>query len=163
MVLAGERVLTSDLTPPGHTRCRAYATATTSTVNSTLTLIPLGGESYDIPTTMHSTSSNTSRVIAPVNGCYHILAQVTWAANTTSRRLITVRKNAAGLAGGGTQVINTSVAPASSATQFQALDELELLASDYLEIFAFQASGGALDVTSGETNTFLIMRLVDPT
>lgn len=164
VVLAGQRVLTSTFVPPAHTRCRAYSSAgVTASANNTLVLVPLGAESYDIPTTMHSVSSNTSRITVPVAGCYHIVAQVTWAANVTGRRLVTVRKNAAGSSGGGTQVMNNSVGAATSTTQFQVADELELAANDYLEIFAFQASGGTLDIVAGETNTFMIVRLVDPT
>ena len=163
MVLAGERVLASDFDPPAATRCRAYSSAGVSaTVNNTLTLVPFGAESYDTAS-MHSTSSNTSRIIVPVAGNYHIIAQCGWAFNATGRRTITVRKNAAGVSGGGTQVmINTLNGSANSGTQFQVTDDLELLANDYLEMFALQQSTVTLDVASGETNTFMVVRLNDP-
>lgn len=144
-------------------RCRAYATAVASCTNNTLTLVPLGGESYD-SATMHSTVSTTSRVSAPTNGCYNVLAQVSWAANATGRRVITIRKNAAGASGGGTQVAQVGIAASpASGTGVVAATDLMLNAGDYLEIFALQSSGGALDASSGEDSTFLSLRLVDPT
>jgi len=166
MVLAGETVLTGDLDPPGATRCRAYSSAgVTGAANDTLVLVPLGAESYDTAS-MHSTDSNTSRITVPVDGCYHVIAQVGWAANTTNRRVVSVRKNAAGSSGGGTQVMIASMsASSSSGTQYQITDDLDLVAGDYLEIFALHniTGGGTLNIVSGETNTFMVVRLVDPT
>lgn len=166
VVLAGESVLTSDLVPPGHTRCRAYSSAgVAATANNALTLVPLGAESYDTAT-MHSTVTNTSRIVVPVAGCYHIIAQATWSANTTGRRAISVRKNAAGASGGGTQIIVGSwAATASSGPTYQCSDDLELAANDYVEFFTFQniSPSATLDVAAGETSTFMVVRLVDPT
>lgn len=144
-------------------RCRAYASAAANCPNNTLTLIPLGAETYDTAS-MHSTGSNTSRAIAQIAGCYDLKAQVAFAANAAGRRVITIRKNAAGSSAGGTQVAVISAAAASaSSTNVGVTTDLVLAAGDYLEIFALQSSGGALDCSSGEDSTWMSLRLVDPT
>ena len=165
MVLAGEIVRTSDFETPYTTRCRAYSSAgVAATVNNTLTLVPFASESYDSVPAMHDTGVNPSRITVPVSGSYHIIAQCGWAANTVGRRVVAVRKNAAGAAAGGTQIMIVSQAPTpGSGAQIQVTDEIVLAAGEYVEMFALQQSTVALDVTSGETNTFMVVRLVDPT
>lgn len=140
--------------------CRAYASAAVSaTVSGTLTLVPMGGESYDDTGSMHSTSSNTSRIVIPSTGRYHVVAQASFAANATSRRAVTVRLNAAGSNSGGTQIMLTSVqASASSGTTIQATDEINFNAGDYIEMFTVQVSGGPLNVDLGEFITFMAVR-----
>lgn len=163
-ISSGQRLTPARLNAisPEH-RVRAYATATTSTANNTLTVVPLGGESYDSGT-MHSTGSQTSRVIAPVAGIYDLKVQVSWAANASGRRVATIRKNAAGSAAGGTQVAQVSIPTSpTSGTGVVLVTDIQLAANDYLEIFALQTSGGSLDVSSGEDSTYACLRLVDPT
>lgn len=144
-------------------RCRVYLTSAVSTSTATLTLLTFGGESYDTAS-MHSTSSNTSRIIAPVNGCYDLKVHVSFATSATGRRALSVRKNSAGSSSGGTQISteNVAPAPAGGASVFIATDVV-LAANDYIEVFAQQDSGSPLNVNSGEDITYVSMRLVEPT
>lgn len=143
-------------------RVRAYATVNTACANNVLTLIPLGGESYDTAS-MHSTGVNPSRVIATVAGGYDLKVQGSFATNATGRRVITIRKNAGGSSGSGVQVAQLSIAASpTSGTGVNFTTDLQLAAGDQLEIFALQTSGGGLDVVSGDDSTWMSLRLVDP-
>jgi len=159
-ILAGQIVLASDTAPPAATRCRAYSSAgVPGTTNGATTLVPLGAETYDTAG-MHSTVINTSRITVPVSGAYLIIAQIAWATNASGRRGIFVRKNAGGNGGAGTQIMVTSQAASPmSGTTISVQDVLELASGDHVEMWAYQSSGVALDVSSGETNTFLTVIL----
>jgi hypothetical protein len=112
-----------------------------STVPShTPTYIDYDNESYDTAN-LHSTSSDTSRLTAPVAGIYRISANVGWSDDPDGLRTIELRKNGADLpefgcgecslmypagAGGGNQILSTDV---------------KLASGDYVQILADQTSG----------------------
>lgn len=91
----------------------------------------------------HSTSSNTSRYTVRYPGLYQITGGVGWDANTTGRRGIRLAKN-------GTVIDGSAVlAPANSAgeTAYPARPTLVTLdEGDYVEMQAYQASGGSLNL-----------------
>ncbi len=146
----------------GSTRCRAYHTVGVSLVSGNLVAIPFGGESWKTVTAMHSTSVNPTRMIAPVNGIYHVDIGASFTANATGRRVGQLRKNAAGSSAGGIQLFTLSAAPApTSASSIAFSDDIALGQNDYLELFLLQLSGSGQTSEVGEFVTYMNMRLVD--
>lgn len=95
---------------------------------------------------MHSTSSNTSRITIPTggSGMYLLGGGVEFAANATGYRQVALRIN-------GTTVIAGSRATSASGTVATLLMTnciYPLNAGDYVELTAFQNSGGNLNINS---------------
>ena len=141
------------LSPP---RCSIYQTATTSMATSgSSQLILFDTEAYDTDT-MHSTSTNTSRVTATTTGLYLVTAALGFAANTTGYRLAQIRKNSAGAVGSGTRVaIASASAVPTGATSLSFSAYVQLTAGDYVEMFGLQNSGGALATVAGVGETMI--------
>lgn len=123
----------------------AYAnnSAAQSVNNNTNTVLSWNSEFYDTES-MHSTSSNTSRITVPVSGIYLAMGQVAFAANATGQRLARIISD-------GAVTWGASSVPANSGSyvtyvQVQAL--LNLSASSYIELQVYQDSGGALNANS---------------
>lgn len=109
---------------------------------------------------MHSTTTNTSRIKAPVDGIYQVNYRVAgrWTAGApgTSTWVTRVRKNGAGSAAGGTNVDEdwTTVSGTNFAYTGGAFT-IALAAGDYLEWFSACTSSGTtreLNVSIGETH-----------
>ena len=144
----------------------ATNTAGTSIPNNTETVIPFPTEDVDTGATydgaMHSTSSNTSRIVFTTAGRYQISGLLVFTANATGRRTANLRQNAAGVAGGGTLLRAYAFAATPSAADFCYLPidwEDTFAANDYVELFGFQTSGAALTLTS-TIPSYLRARLV---
>lgn len=155
-----DALITTLRTPPS---VRAYNNAGVAPANGVLTLVPLQAESTGMKTVaaMHSTVTNNSRIIASVNGVYHVMAGISYGANVTGRRVLQIRKNAAGVNSGGTQLHSLNLpSAATSGASFSFSDDVSLNASDYIEMFGLQLSGGAVGIDAGEFSTYLGMRLV---
>ena len=113
---------------------------------------------------IHSTASNTSRLTCVVAGVYSIFGTVQFAVNATGWRGTRIYLN-------GATPIATVLHAASSNTYaiLQTVSTIyELVAGDYIEIQAFQDSGGTLalsqqDNTSPEFGMALIGVLVPAT
>ena len=126
------------------------------------TALTFNTDNYD-PNDMHSTSSNTSRIVAPVPGWYVAFGQARWAANTTGFREIRTALN-----GPNPDYVETgsgsySTGPTTSIiTQVQMLTTIYMSANDYLELIIGQNSGGNLNIQSsadGLTPVFKLARL----
>lgn len=93
----------------------------------------------------HSTSSNTSRITVPsgYDGSYRLYANLQYAANATGLRGVEVYKN------GSFDLPRYSNAVFAGAGNDVEVEWIyDLVAGDYLEIWAYQTSGGALNITS---------------
>lgn len=91
---------------------------------------------------MHSTSSNTSRITAQTAGRYLFIATVNFANNATGFRNIFFRKNAAtDYAGQSVMTVTTG-----NSTTITSVRSITLAAADYVEVFASQGSGGNLAI-----------------
>lgn len=145
---------TNLLTAPPRARLRQ--TSAQSIPNNTYTSLTFNAEDYDSHNA-HSTSSNTSRYVAQVAGYYQVSGKVAWAGNTTGRR-------ASAWAVNGTQINGTEVAIAATsaaAIEHPAVTVDVLLAvNDFVELQAFQESGGALNtgVGSGAAQSVMTVR-----
>jgi len=128
---------------PTFVGCFLTKSVAQSTANNTLTAITFDTEELDTDG-FHSTVSNTARITIPSGkgGKYLIIAQVSFAANTTGARYFKIIKNG-GADGHDIEIPTSSV---SNSNAFAQQDILDLAATDYIEIYAGQSSGGSLNV-----------------
>ena len=124
-----------------HPHCRVRNSANISISTATTTALTFDTERVDVGA-MHSTASNTSRITITDPGWYEVGGSFRFAANATGFRALIIRAN-------GTTIIDQLMVPAaagedmflSSSTQYQ------FVADDYIELCAYQSSGGNLNVT----------------
>lgn len=101
----------------------------------------MNSERYDNDT-IHDTASNTSRLTAKTAGLYAIGGNVVFATNTTGRRLARLLVN------GATVIGQVEIPPTSGGeASIQVTADYQLAVNDWVELQAFQSSGGALNVT----------------
>ncbi len=102
---------------------------------------------------MHSTSSQTDRLVVQVPGIYYVQANVEWAANTVGARGLTVYQRAAG--GGGKKNLGTTQVSASqSLTTNISVSGASLVAEtgEWFTAEAYQNSGGNLNISAATSN-----------
>lgn len=139
------------------------AALTLSATAGTMTLVPWDGEEYEdnvVADAMHSTVTNPSRLIAPYNGKYLLLATVEMSGNATAPYLrINAQKNNAGV-NGTAQKWSTGPgsAGASNTNNVALATPLKLLAGDYIEIFV-SSSLASHGVAVGQTTTYASMTM----
>jgi hypothetical protein len=146
-------------------QARVYNSGPPTISHNTTTALTFNSERFDHGD-LHSTSSNTSRLTAPVAGLYSaapvaglysVGANFRFAANATGQRYGALRVN------GSTVIAEDMVLPGSAAVLPRLVLSTiwRLAAGDYVEVLAFQTSGGALDVeTSSATSPeFWMVRL----
>jgi hypothetical protein len=151
------QVLTADSTAatglvwssPGSSSAKAvglYKSGSQSTSNATFTAITFDSEDYDT-SSFHSTSSNTSRVTIPtgLGGYYQINSGARWSDNTTGVRVVAIYKNGSLWA----RYTSTAGIGTGSINLFMPII-MNLAAADYIEVFAYQNSGGSLNVTGND-------------
>jgi hypothetical protein len=130
-----------------------YQTAPTSLASGTSTAVAFDTELED-DTAMHSTTSNNSRITIATAGLYLVTAQVTFdTASSTGSRSVFIRRSGSNVA--------TSGGAASSGTHTESCTApVRLTAGQYLQLFAYQDSGSAMDARSGSASTFLSARWI---
>jgi hypothetical protein len=106
---------------------------------------------------MHDTSTNPSRITVPIAGWYYVGGHLRFTANATGIRQIAIRF------GGSTYIaIHSDNNPDGTYTSVLSVSTVYYLtASDYVELVAFQNSGGNLDIvaTANYSPEFAVMRL----
>lgn len=124
-------------------RASVWNSAVLSVANATETALAFDTNIDAIPATIHSTSSNQSRCVVPVGaaGFYLMIGSTTFASNATGSRYVYFKKN--GTTGIGPLI--DIAAQASGPTALQVATMATLAAGDYVELIAFQNSGGALN------------------
>jgi hypothetical protein len=172
--LAGEKVTAAKLIAATKTpldflmnppRCSvAYKTgdiATDIIATSTATLIPFGTEGWDTDS-MHSTTTNPSRVVFNTVGLYQVSVFARFAFNATGYRQLNVRLNAGGNVSQGNTLTTFAqpAAPTTSTSISRTFDLNVTTAGDYIELFLTQSSGGNLVVDNGERVTGFHVRWV---
>ena len=135
--------------------CEAYASATTSLANSTATAVAFAAENWDTDA-FHDNVTNNTRLTVPagLGGRYLVIGGCTFALNITGVRSIRLRVNGAGTNDSFTMLPTTGLATIMSVSR-----ELLLNAGDYVELLAYQTSGGALNALA-QQGTFLYCRKV---
>lgn len=131
-------ILDSLMNPPS---AKAYSVASQSIPTGTNTLVTFDSESWD-NNSMHSTSTNTSRITVPVAGVYLCSWYVRFAASATlAYRIVQVMKN-------GVVQDESSLGHSATTTiaEGSGCQQLKCAANDYIEIRAFQNTGSALSL-----------------
>ena len=115
--------------------------AALSVANSTATAVPMNAEIYDTDA-FHSTTVNNTRITIPAGkgGYYLVQVNAQFGANSTGTRQALVYKN------GASFFEAPQVGGLATGTGPIGVTVMNLIATDYLELFVFQNSGGALTV-----------------
>jgi hypothetical protein len=100
------------------------------------------GEDWDSTGAMHSTVSNTSRLLPGAAGKYRVWAYVSYDFNTTGRRISALWKNGFSV---GEQLAEVDTGPPLGESDCSLYAEVQLATTDYVEVVAYQASGGNLN------------------
>lgn len=136
---------------------RVYHDANQSIANNTITSLALNTERFDTDA-FHDAVTNNSRLTVPAGkaGKYLIIGNVAFAANATGQRQVRILLNGATviartvdagtIAGDGTFILSTIY---------------DLAEADYVELQAYQTSGGALNVvaTAAVSPEFMLTKL----
>jgi hypothetical protein len=132
-------------------------TSNQSLTNNTVTAIIFDTEDSD--TDNYHSGVNPSRLTVPSTGRYLITFNITYDANATGNRFGCICVN-----GASTQRYGASLIPNAGAVNSSHISgsaTIPLTAGDYVEVFGFQTSGGALNAIGGsvKTGVFSITRL----
>lgn len=122
---------------------RVFHNSVTVVSTGVFTALPLDGEDFDTEN-YHDNSTNNSRATAPRDGIYTISARVRWEGSSTGVRTLQIRR-------GGVDSIARVQEPGPPAAEFPqtlAIASFRLLLGDYVELLAFQNSGGNLNIES---------------
>ena len=166
---ANDTVLTADSTTAtglkwaaptasGFVGASAYKVTTNQSLsNNTDTAITFNAEEFDT-NSYHDNSTNNSRMTIPAGkaGKYLLIGNLTFAANASGVRNLQFLINAT------TTIGTTRIATAglSENTIINCSAIVNLAVADYVEVVAFQTSGGALNVNASQsTTTFSIQYL----
>lgn len=143
-VASGDRITPARL---NHPACRGRQSTVQTISSSTWTAITFGAEDHDTHG-MHSTLSNTSRFTVPsgYDGIYEMSGGVSWAASATGQRWCRWALNGTEIDGSGNNIDATSSGQTLSDAR---TITYSLVAGDYIELQAFQTSGGNLDTYVG--------------
>jgi hypothetical protein len=136
------------MSPP---RCHVFDNTGIAAADGAVdTLLTFSGEAWDTDS-MHSTASNTSRIVFTTAGTYDVHLTVQWPNATYTVSNITVRLNAAGAIGGGTglrtQNYQTARVPQMRFFRF-------FSAGDYVEFWVAQTSGASRTTVAGAFATY---------
>lgn len=126
---------------------------------TTATYIPVAFDAESVDTDgMHDPVTLNTRLTIQTPGKYQVGGQVLFAFNATGRRIarLVVNNTGAGALGAGEAVPFPT--PAGTVVLVEPM-ELSLVAGDYIEMQAYQASGGALAYGLG-MNTFMYARWI---
>lgn len=128
-------------------RCNAFSTATQSIPNNSYTAVTFEGEDFDSGS-LHSTSVNTSRFTIPAgsSGTYVAYASVNFGVNSSGQRILKLRKNGSSDLFGSAIICGNPSATFTESVQTQGIVVLD--ATDYVECYAFQNTGGSLNIGS---------------
>ena len=126
---------------------RVSHSTTQSIANATFQALTFDTETYDTDA-MHDTGTNPTRLTCKVAGKYIVTSCVAFNTNTTGARICAFRLN-----GSATNLNQQRAAPiATYQTILTICDIYDMAVNDYVEVFAFQDSGAALDVISASTS-----------
>ena len=137
-----------------------YDSANQALTDVTYENVSFNSEHFD-SNTMHDNATNNSRIKCNSDGLYLAVFKVTFDTNTVGIRRVQLRENAAGASGGGTaRGVWNGPSLTGENTVIAGSRLCRLVNTDYLEIFAYQDSGGSLDVVNGTASTwFQLMQL----
>ena len=128
---------------------KAHNSTSQSIPNNVETALSFDSNDFNVGS-IHSTTVNPTRFTVPSTGVYSIFGLYRASSNATGTRYAAIKKN-----GSVYLSINWSAVSASSDTSINVGLIETLTAGDYIELYAFQTSGGALNAVTGASNTFM--------
>ncbi len=134
---------------------KVYGTTNQSISHFTTTLVTWDSEFFDTDS-MHSTSSNTSRLTIPAGktGYWQITASLGYDANANGVRQVNFSKN-------GSYVNAEQVqATATYGNIVGYSNIMYLTAGDYIEVSAFQSTGGSLNLIKSSTESYFAANFI---
>jgi len=140
---------------------RVYNNSAITIANATWITLTFNNERWDT-NNLHSTSLNTSRLVAPSAGVYLIECSSRFAITTTGQRQGYLIMNANGVPSDGTPLaIVGTLALATGRTPIIVSTIYQLNAGDYVECFVYQTSGANLtvDVINDDSPAFMMIRM----
>lgn len=141
----------------GVPRAHVYDASGLSMANGVATLVTFDSETYDNDS-MHSTASNTSRIVFTTAGRYDVNILLTIGSGTYTNEDLNVRLNSAGSSAGGTSLRTQAYSNGTAGLLTMIFTFKRVFsAADYIELFVNQTSGGAklLSATSLGTRVFV--------
>lgn len=122
--------------------CRAYRTTTQSITSGTWTSLALNAERFDTDT-MHDNVTNSSRLTIKTAGLYVVTGNVYWASSAAGNQRLTrlYVNNATEICVASSPVSAALPQPAQVVSTIY-----KFAVNDYVELFVYQDSGGALNV-----------------
>lgn len=136
-------VASSQLSGTAQYKALVYRSTQQLIATATATAVQFTDEDYDVGT-LHDTVTNNTRLTAPVAGYYLVHGAVTYEANGTGSRATIMAKNGAIV---GTQASGRAGGTLADAPFLCTI--VHLNAGDYLELWAYQDTGGNLNVGGG--------------
>lgn len=133
---------------------RAYQSSNQSVPAATQTKIQFQSESYDLGSNFDNATNY--RFTAPITGIYHFDARTQSSNGSQSQILITLYKNGAEHSR-GYQVTGLNGFYGANVG-----DDIQLTASDYVEVYAF-INGNTANLSTGSNETYFSGHLVSPT
>lgn len=132
-------------------KARAYPSSNQSINDSTDTKVSLQTEDYD-PGSNFDSATNY-RFTIPTTGLYYISGSIEWGAGgSTGVRKCMIFKNGS--------VLKESLATTNAAWVVSCCDIFSLSATDYIELYGHQVSGGALSTVGQSKYTSLTVHLI---
>jgi len=130
---------------PAFVGCQLRKSADQLISNNTDTATTFDTEDIDTDG-FHSNATNTSRITIPAgkSGKYLVIMQTRFEANSTGRRLGKLFKNGSIDSTFQFEAVPSSTGAVTMGNSFF----MNLVATDYIEIFSFQNSGGSLNITN---------------
>jgi len=124
--------------------CRVFHSANVSIADATLTAQTFDSERFDVAG-MHSTSVNPTRLTVPAGaaGLWLIGGNLAFAGAANGERIARIRLN------GATEIASQGIiGGAANSPNLEVTTLYRLSAADYVELIAFQSSGGAINSTA---------------
>ncbi len=109
--------------------------------NTGVTAVTFDSTLYD-NASIHSNTSNNTRLTAPLAGLYDIVGEVVWESDPTGDRRLVIRRN-----GVHNLAADFVAADPASQTAQEIVTQARLNAGDYVELFAGQSTASFLDVS----------------
>jgi len=127
---------------------RIYNDAAQSTANATLTTLVFDQERYDTDG-LHDPGSNPGRLTVPAGqgGKYIVTGNVAWASNATGSRVVRIYKE-------GSDIVaeNVNLGGTAGVLYMTVTTQIDLAATDYVELRVEQNSGGSLNVNASTSS-----------
>jgi hypothetical protein len=120
-----------------------YQATAQSVANATFTGVTLDTNSIDTYGG-HSTTVNNTRYTPPQPGYYQCAGVITYAPNATGGRIAQLFQN--GVAVPGTQIVSSAASGLNQGVASPARSIYFNGTTDYVELYAYQSSGGALSL-----------------